>query len=363
MALPSPAHVLTKTRALAHRPTGAPGLAPRARAPSAHRPRASATDPPPTPHALLLECDGIAVDVTDWTRRAFNAAFAELGLDCVRWTPTLFADLVRTGDGTGPGLVHTYFNTVGYPTMLATADRGAFAERVYALKRTHAAALVESGDVPLRAGVRDLVDEAMAAGARIALLGGTASDPEAGLADAAARAFGARDVSVFMVPASSCDGTDDGDDDDTTLSTGSMEQSFAAAAARVDSASKSAAAAAVVRELASSTGGGDSDATVLIDQALLAAAAGHGASAASPQWLAAVAAALGAPCAGCAVVAARAGLIAAARAAGMVAAAAPTRSGSRGTGEFPGASAVADGFGPGGGVTWRRLVGLMAREA
>ena len=354
MALPSPAHVSAKTRAPAHRPTPTPRLAPRARAPSAHRPRASATDPAPPPHALLLECDGIAVDVTDWTRRAFNAAFAELGLDCVRWTPTLFADLVRTGDGTGPGLVHTYFGTVGWPTMLATSDRGAFAERVYSLKRTHAAALVESGDVPLRSGVRDLVDEALAAGARIALLGGTASDPEVGLADAAACAFGARDVSVFMVPSPSEGG--DNDDEDATIPPASMEQSFAAAAARV----KSAAAAAVVRELASSAGGGDGDASVLIDQSLLAAAAGVGASAASPQWLAAVAAALGAPCAGCAVVAARAGLVSAARGAGMVVIAAPPRSGSRGMGEF--ACTVADGFGPGGGVTWRRLLALMAKE-
>lgn len=76
---------------------------------------ARATPTPSDAAALLLESDGVAVDVADWTRRSFNAAFAELGFDCVRWTPALFADLVRTGDGTGPGLVHTYFNTVGYP--------------------------------------------------------------------------------------------------------------------------------------------------------------------------------------------------------------------------------------------------------
>lgn len=333
--------------------------------PIARRPvpvAASPDTPPPVPTALLLEADGVVIDTANEIHRvAFNAAFKTLGMDCANWSPALYADLVRTGDGTGVGLVATYFGTVGWPTMLATADRGPFAERVHALKLQHAARIVAEGEFELRGGVRDVVDDALAAGARVALLGGTAAQP--GVADAARLALGsARDVVVFNVPDADEEAAGDktGDDDDDAPPA-SYEASFAAAAAKV----KSAAAAALVNEMAAAraASGGDGDGLV-IDQALLAAAAARAGPAASPQWLAAVAASLGIPCARCAVVGARSGLLAAARGAGMVACAAPPRAG-RGTAQYPAgvATVICDGFGAGGGVTWRKLAALMDKEA
>ncbi len=36
----------------------------------------------------------------------------ELGYDCVRWTNAIYHDLLRTGDGTGIGMISSYFGQV-----------------------------------------------------------------------------------------------------------------------------------------------------------------------------------------------------------------------------------------------------------
>lgn len=36
----------------------------------------------------------------------------ELGLDCVAWTPAVYHDLLRSGDGTAEGIVAAYFGMV-----------------------------------------------------------------------------------------------------------------------------------------------------------------------------------------------------------------------------------------------------------
>ena len=36
----------------------------------------------------------------------------ELGLDCVAWNPSVYHDLLRTGDGTAEGIVASYFGMV-----------------------------------------------------------------------------------------------------------------------------------------------------------------------------------------------------------------------------------------------------------
>lgn len=280
--------------------------------------------------ALLIECDGVAIDAAvDAHRVAFNRSFAELGMDCTSWTPALYSDLVRTGDGTGEGLVAVYFNTVGWPTMLATSDRQAFAKRVHELKKKHLRLLAEHGEIPLRKGVLDLVDEALGSGVRVAILAGTQSAREDMLGEAAFRAIGReRDVSVFNVPGSpSSSGSDDDDDEEeasipssssssSSESPGTMEAGFAAAAAKL----KSQGAAAFVRSVAASRaadGDDDGEAGVVIDPALLAASSRRTvAPRATPMWLAAAAAALGVRGARCAVVAANYGTLEAARGAG-----------------------------------------------
>lgn len=244
------------------------------------------------------------------------------------WTPALYSDLIRTGDGTGEGLVAVYFNTVGWPTMLATADRGPFAKRVHELKKKHLRLLAENGEIPLRKGVIDLVDEALGSGmVRVGVLAGTQSAPEDLLGQAALRAFGReRDVAVLNVPSNGSDFGESDDEESAGPSSSSssseapetitMEAGFAAAAAKL----KAQGAAALVRSVAASRAaaagdGGDGDG-VLIDPALLAASRRNVASGLSSTWLAAAAAALGVRGARCAVVAANSATLEAARGAG-----------------------------------------------
>ena len=251
--------------------------------------------------------------------------------DSTAWTPALYYDLICTGDGTGEGLVAVYFNTVGWPTMLATSDRQAFAERVHELKKKHLRLLAENGEIPLRKGVIDLVDEALGNGVRVAILAGTQSAPEDMLGEAALRAFGReRDVSVFVVPGSSPEnGDSDGDGEEGSVPSSSsssssaaaaaaatspetMEAGFAAAAAKL----KAQGAAAFVRSVAASRAADGDDGGVVMDPALLAASRRTVATGVTPTWLAAAAAAMGARGARCAVVAANSGTLEAARGAG-----------------------------------------------
>jgi hypothetical protein len=173
---------------------------------------------------LIIECDGAIVDAhVEGHRVAFNRAFSvsghprvcavpcrwfvsapaptdaagcrsvllpswqrclsrcapylqEIGHDCTSWTPAVFYDLMRMGDGTGEascwrvggrtpphlccslwvvaaavpvshrltlrlchsapgeGLIAAYYSIAGWPMMLASSERGAFLKKVHALK-------------------------------------------------------------------------------------------------------------------------------------------------------------------------------------------------------------------------------------
>lgn len=76
----------------------------------------------------------------------------ELGYDCVQWSPVIYDDLLRWGDGTGPGLIKAYFSRLGWPIMLGSKDRPAFVEKVYEAKIKHLKDMVQKGDIPLRSG-------------------------------------------------------------------------------------------------------------------------------------------------------------------------------------------------------------------
>jgi hypothetical protein len=151
---------------------------------------AGAADQPPT--LLLLECDGVVLDAhNDAHRVAFNRAFTTLGHPATTWTPSLYADLLRVGDGTPEGLLAAYYGTVGWPDSLdgesgSPAVRQAWADAVRTAKAAALSVMVaEPGAIPLRAGLLDLVDEAVAGGAVLGLIAATASAPGEKLASAA----------------------------------------------------------------------------------------------------------------------------------------------------------------------------------
>ena len=110
----------------------------------------------PHKYGLMIEVDGVLVDIhKDCHRVAFNQAFEvslaacyvsvqlnhgawlipataygvlhgllqELGMDCVAWTPSVYHDLLRSGDGTAEGIVAAYFGMVRLCISADTAHR------------------------------------------------------------------------------------------------------------------------------------------------------------------------------------------------------------------------------------------------
>jgi len=123
--------------------------------------------------ALIFDVDGTLSDTErDGHRVAFNAAFDEAGLDW-EWDEELYAELL---DVTGGKERITHFVGLHRPEFALRPD---FHERVVELHRAktrHYMALAASGAIPLRPGVARLLDEARAAGLRLAIA--TTTTPE-----------------------------------------------------------------------------------------------------------------------------------------------------------------------------------------
>jgi HAD superfamily hydrolase (TIGR01509 family) len=115
--------------------------------------------------ALIFDVDGTLADTETAHRHAFNAAFAETGLDWF-WDEALYARLLKVAGGK-ERLLH-YWRTV----EREEAD-GAKAlevvEAVHAIKTRHYTERVRGGGLPLRPGIARLMDEANAAGIRVAI--------------------------------------------------------------------------------------------------------------------------------------------------------------------------------------------------
>jgi len=116
------------------------------------------------PEALLFDCDGVLADTEEGHRRAFNAAFAVMGLDA-RWDERLYADLLKIAGGRER--MRYYFNAFGWPD--GVTDKGAFIEELHRRKAEAFTTVVTSGDLVLRPGVARLIDEALAADVTVAI--------------------------------------------------------------------------------------------------------------------------------------------------------------------------------------------------
>jgi HAD superfamily hydrolase (TIGR01509 family) len=115
--------------------------------------------------ALLFDCDGVLVDTErDGHRVAFNQAFATRGIDAA-WDVQQYGDLLRIAGG--KERMRHFFEQRGWPPNIA--DRDALILELHRLKTDLFMRIVESGQLPLRSGVRRLVDEAIAAGIQLAV--------------------------------------------------------------------------------------------------------------------------------------------------------------------------------------------------
>jgi len=117
--------------------------------------------------ALIFDVDGTLADTErDGHRIAFNLAFADAGLDW-DWTPELYGQLLAvTG---GKERMRYYLSDFNHG-FEAPADLDEFVRGLHAAKTEHYTRMLGEGVIPLRPGVRRLLEEARGAGLRMAVV-------------------------------------------------------------------------------------------------------------------------------------------------------------------------------------------------
>ena len=116
--------------------------------------------------ALIFDVDGTLADTErDGHRVAFNRAFAEAGLDW-EWSVALYGELLAvTG---GKERIRHYLDH--YNTTFQRPDAlDEFIAGLHAAKTAHYTQMLSEGLIPLRSGVRRLIQEARDAGMRLAI--------------------------------------------------------------------------------------------------------------------------------------------------------------------------------------------------
>ena len=116
--------------------------------------------------ALIFDVDGtLAETERDGHRVAFNQTFAAAGLDW-HWSPELYGDLLQVAGG--KERMQFYVDTYA-PPVPVVPDWSGFLATLHREKTQHYTALLRSGEIALRPGIRRLILEARCLGIRLAI--------------------------------------------------------------------------------------------------------------------------------------------------------------------------------------------------
>lgn len=120
---------------------------------------------------MLFDCDGVLVDTEAQGHRvSFNKAFRQKGLQ-TEWSLEQYGELLRIGGGK-ERMTHFFSQSPDEEPFKSRQDKEAqqaFVKELHLLKTDLFMALIEEGSLPLRPGVKRLVEEAMAAGVTVAV--------------------------------------------------------------------------------------------------------------------------------------------------------------------------------------------------
>lgn len=131
--------------------------------------------------AILFDVDGtLAETERDGHRVAFNQAFNDAGLDW-HWDEDLYGKLLSV---TGGKERIRFFIDEYQPQYPAQQDETAWIAGLHKAKTAHYLELLSQGAIPLRPGVRRLLDEARAQGLRLAITTTTTPENVTGLLEA-----------------------------------------------------------------------------------------------------------------------------------------------------------------------------------
>jgi HAD superfamily hydrolase (TIGR01509 family) len=114
---------------------------------------------------LLFDVDGTLAETEEVHRQSFNRCFQQAGLDW-HWSQELYAELLAvTG---GKERIRHYLETY-LPDFDAPVKLDEYIAGLHAAKTDIYTKTVASGDIPMRPGVRRLIEEARDAGLRLAI--------------------------------------------------------------------------------------------------------------------------------------------------------------------------------------------------
>ncbi|MCI0554427.1 MAG: HAD hydrolase-like protein, partial [Anaerolineae bacterium] len=114
---------------------------------------------------LIFDVDGTLVDTEEVHRQAFNLAFLDFDLGW-QWTPHLYSELLAISGGRER--IHSYAIHLGQ-CVKKTNDFNEFVLRVHQRKSAHYARLISSAEVPLRPGIKRLLNEALEQNVKLAI--------------------------------------------------------------------------------------------------------------------------------------------------------------------------------------------------